>query len=515
MKNRILHSRKARYRGVTLTLTVAVVAAIILFNAIFSALCERFLWYGDMTESSVYSVSPRCEELLGSVFERYTGKKVHISFLQPLENVQNEATTRYVYNTAQELQKAFPDTVTIDFLDILTRPDYVKDFEGTIKTTSVLIRSDDETRVITLAEFFTFSVDDSETPLAYNGDMMFAVAMTAVLRENAPVCYLTWNHGEAFYDYELVYTLIEAGYTVGPKSYLDLLKNDIPDDCGLLVTYNPAQDFTVSDGVSSIDEIDRLDAYLQQGGNYMIFVSPDTFNAGGLPHLETYLDSYGVNFAHHTEESGVEATYAVKDPGQAFSADGYTFMGDYAAAGAGGSLVADLRSDKYPARLYFKNATVITPAEGYTLSSDNTYTMTADTGVRTLTAVLTSGASAEAWAGGAVAAQATGENRFSLLTVTKDAGTGSTVAACTSTDFAAEDALQSIVYGNRNVLFNVLSDMGAEFVPTGLKFKPFSHTQIESITTVQKTRNTVLLTVIPAVLALGIAIPVLIRRKYA
>ena len=61
------------------------------------------------------------------------------------------------------------------------------------------------------------------------------------------MAYLTVNHGETLYDNALLNLLTDAGYRY---TYLDLMNFEIPEDCELLVTYNPAKDFAVNDGIS-------------------------------------------------------------------------------------------------------------------------------------------------------------------------------------------------------------------------------------------------------------------------
>ena len=44
-----LHTKKFRYGSVSLALTIVIIAAVILLNAIFTALSKKYVWYIDMT----------------------------------------------------------------------------------------------------------------------------------------------------------------------------------------------------------------------------------------------------------------------------------------------------------------------------------------------------------------------------------------------------------------------------------------------------------------------------------
>lgn len=89
------------------------------------------------------------------------------------------------------------------------------------------------------------------------------------------------------------------------------------------------------------------------------------------------------------------------------------------------------------------------------------------------------------------------------------------VLACGSTKFATRDYLESAVYGNKDVLLSATVLMGRDVVPVGLEFKPFASFEISDITDAEANRYTVLLTVLPAVIVIGVGVFVLVRRKYS
>ena len=89
------------------------------------------------------------------------------------------------------------------------------------------------------------------------------------------------------------------------------------------------------------------------------------------------------------------------------------------------------------------------------------------------------------------------------------------VIACGSTDFISADMLQSIVYGNSDVLVSALRAVGRETIVVDLAHKPFDKTEIESLTTAQANQYTVILTVVPALVVVILGVFVVVRRKYA
>lgn len=493
-------SKKAlRHGGVTVALTVLVVLSIILLNASVTSLAMRYGWFVNMNPTLLYPVTDTCYDYLDTYVIPDAEEDIRIIFCDEEENIRADVTQSYVLNTAEELVERYPDTVSIEYLNVWENPKAARAW-GVTASTSVVVASGDEHRVCTLRDFFLFPADDTENPVAYTGEKRFAVAMKAVVSPDAPVAYFTLNHGEAMEDYSLLYAVTDAGYMV---SYLDALSFDIPEDCGLLISYNPARDFTAVDGVSGVSEIDKLDAYLQKGGRFMCFVSADTFAAGGFDHLEGYLSTWGVTFEHETGAEGVEECFAIRDTAHALTTDGYTLVGNIPSAGQGSQIMADLTGT-----LRISNATAITVADGFTASNGDYIS-----GTRTLSPLLRSYAGAEAWAGGRPVDR-TAEG-YNLVTLTRDSSTDASVMVCSSTEFANESTLQSGVYDNGAFLLTAMEAMGKEEVPVRLKAQPFSDDTIHILTTAQSRNITIALVAIPVVVVLAVGLIVLVRRKFA
>ena len=82
-----------------------------------------------------------------------------------------------------------------------------------------------------------------------------------------------------------------------------------------------------------------------------------------------------------------------------------------------------------------------------------------------------------------------------------------------STEFAADNLLYSSSYGNGDLLLSACRAIGREPVPVGISLKPFADYTIDNITTAEATQYTVVLTVLPLLIATVTGAIVLIRRK--
>jgi hypothetical protein len=142
--------------------------------------------------------------------------------------------------------------------------------------------------------------------------------------------------------------------------------------------------------------------------------------------------------------------------------------------------------------------------------------------------LVTSTTGAEAYANGSLVSTAAGSTTYGyhLLTVTTEldqiqesnysvVNNASYVVASASLDFLSDEVLNSTSYGNNDLMMALLRAIGGEVTPVGLQFIPFADTTIDNITTSQYTQYTIILTAVPAILALGIGVYVNVRRKYA
>lgn len=516
----MFHNRKARYGWMTGILTVLLIAAVILANVLFGTLSGRYQWYTDLSAAPTYEVTEKCYGLIDSVFasvEQKTGKTaaVEIIFCDLPENLESSSTSSYVYHTANSLAERFPERIKVTCYDIWLNPNNVKQYMTStvidpetgleteqpvpLKSTSVIIASEGYHRVYSQTEFFVFEGGNTSNVWAYNGEKKLAAGILhAVDPETHTVC-LTNNHGEAYYDYEIIYLLDDAGYRL---SYVDLYRDPLPESCDLLICFNPNKDLTVADGVSAVSETDILDAFLATPGHsLLVFLENGT---PALPNFEAYLGTWGVSTCYHQAGNGTSFRYMVQDSTQSLTSDGYTIYGKAVRTGTSGAILEGLSRN-----LVFKNATALRTAQGYASRGDGSY----EKGNRVLYDLYDSGSGAVSWANG----NPVDGDPVMLMTLTEQknaAGASSYVGVVASVDFASEEFLQSAVYGNTDAFLHLLTQCGKTYTPEGLTIKPFRSTSMSLVTTAEMLRWTVLLALIPAVAVTGIAVVVLIRRRH-
>lgn len=519
MKQNFASNRRLRYGGISVILTVLLIAAVVLLNALIGTLAKRYQWYHVMLTERSYGVTGACYDLLGAVFaahEETDGQppEVEIIFCDRPENLMASATSSYIYQTACSLAERYGN-IRITCYDVWLNPEKVRpymttlaidpttgveaEFDVTLKSTSLIIVSGSYHRVYAHTEFFVFEGGDTSKVWAYNGEKKLAAGILHAIDPDSPTVCLTNNHGEAYYDYEVLYLLDDAGYRL---NYIDLTQSPIPANCDLILCFNPNKDLAVPNELAEVSEPDILDAFLAvQGHSFLVFLENGT---PSLPNLEAYLETWGVSACYFNSANGNRYRYMVQDSSGSLTSDGYTIYGTAQTSGKSGELLAGLTRNAV-----FKNATALRVASGFRPNGDGSYTY----GDKTLYSLYETGSSAVAWANGS----AVDSNGMMLMTVTEQAVEGgvSRVGVVSSVRFASEEFLQSAVYGNSDSFLRVLRIFGRTPTPEGLTIKPFQSTDMSLVTTTQKRNWTIFLALLPALAVTAIAVPILVRRRYA
>lgn len=115
------------------------------------------------------------------------------------------------------------------------------------------------------------------------GDGQLTSAVNYVTNDTEQTIYQTSGHGEATLSTTVTDLMEKNNYSLSELNLL--MTTAIPDDCDLLLMYEPTADL-------SDDEASMIRSYLGEGGKVMILLG-DT-NAAELPNLEGILEEYGM-----------------------------------------------------------------------------------------------------------------------------------------------------------------------------------------------------------------------------
>ena len=154
------NERKKNYLLISSVITALVIAVAVVANICFFALASHFVWYIDMTEGQVFSLSPEAKNFLDEVED-----DVNIYFtVEPDKVAKTSAYLNYVYRTALEMQAEY-DNINVECIDIVKNPGFYKQFYQTaaqkIYTDSVVVESGSEFRIYYIDSFFITDEDST------------------------------------------------------------------------------------------------------------------------------------------------------------------------------------------------------------------------------------------------------------------------------------------------------------------------------------------------------------------
>lgn len=289
--NGLTSTRKFKYGSVSISITAVFVAALIIFNVIFSALATKFGFFIDLTKNQIYGVSEATDELLKDIDTEIT-----IKFCMPLDSLENDETYKLVLSCVQEYERRF-DNIKIEYLDIISNPAALASYKAmghSLSTMSIIVESEYRCKVFQIKNCFVYAESTGDV-YGFKGEQRFTSSILAVAHEKMPVVTFTQGHGESV-PVQLEEMFVDSGFDVQRKN---LATEDISDDTRILVISDPQKDFSgiFSSNQSGRSEIDKITDYLNSRRHMMVFVDKDTPE---MPELDAVLEEWGIVINYHT-----------------------------------------------------------------------------------------------------------------------------------------------------------------------------------------------------------------------
>lgn len=490
-KESIFQSRRFKYGSFAVGLTVAFVALVIILNVVIYALAYSYGWFIDLTGTQYYGITPASERYLNMVLTEDV--QIKIIFCQEKDRVLDDSSGYYVYRCVETYRKAYPNNITVEYLDVIKYPQYadiyVSQLGHSLYTYNVIIETNQSSsfRLLNYESFYTFD-SESGSVYAFNGEMRLTSAIVGLCTD-MPICYFTTGQGEYVGSEDSGYSalhdmMLDAGFDV---RMIDLETADISPEAKLVIINNPVYDFTPT-------EVDKL-AYFtgNDQGNVMIFLAPERQMA--LVNLKEWMSEWGVGIAEGQ----------ITDKMNSLDQNGVNIVASYPVGDTfGPSLHKEIRENESVPKTVINNPISIIQPWG---ENGN--------GQRDLDEVLLSYASAVHTSVGKPDA----EGVYTLMTLTKqtkyDNLTQDKITnymLVTAAGYAEDSYINSNAYANRDILFAFVRQLGKNVVPMDIEFKVFASEELD-ITAAEAYTWTVVLTAVIPVCVLAVGTVVYVRRK--
>jgi hypothetical protein len=318
--------------------TVILIVSVMILNMILYTVGENYPLYLRFEDKVDLSISDASDENFRDAIAR--GEKVTVTFCMYRDVIEKHTTGQRVLVTAEEFRDKYPELINLRFINIITQLDtegnfvdlapyekYSEENNVPLSRYSVIFECGNKVKILTdnytsagFADFFTLDVNGNVT--SYSGEETFATTVNYVMRPGETKCaYFTVGHSESP-SISLYTVLSRAGYTV---KEINLRKVDkVPDDAGLLIISNPVSDFErAAEGSNLRSEIEKMRAYAERGGNFLVTLDPIVPEA---PILYSFLEEFGIS-ANRTDDG---ESHIVKDDNSGITTDGFTLVASYA-----------------------------------------------------------------------------------------------------------------------------------------------------------------------------------------
>lgn len=279
----IFNKRSLKYGSLSFGITIAVIAALVLLNAVAAMLVERYPLKLDLTEEKLFDLAPESVKYLKTV-----KNKVEIILCSD-EDVYKSYD---VYEKTVEMIKNYSkynSLVKVNFVDVEKTPTFKSQYPdeaAEIGPETIIIRSGDRYRLLTMSNLLDIKQDyyGSAEVVASNAEQEISSAIDFVLSdETYEVQYTTGHNETAISDFS---SLLKTNNF--PSSSVSLLQADIDAKTRILIIAAPTRDFNE-------DEIKKIENYLVNGENYgkhlLVFFNP---GMPALPNLESFLAEWGI-----------------------------------------------------------------------------------------------------------------------------------------------------------------------------------------------------------------------------
>ena len=260
-------------------LTVVVIAIVIVLNLVIGQLPES-LRNLDVSSTRIYEISDTTTDLLDSLDE-----DVDMTVLAVRDDTDDRITTFL------SKYEALSDHINIEWVDPVLHPSALTEYDTSENTIVISCEATGKSTTVSfddilVPDMYSYYYYGSTDYTEFDGEGQLTSAVNYVTSDVEKTIYQTTGHGEGTLSTTITDLMDQNNYNL---SEINLLMNtSIPEDCDLLLMYEPATDL-------SDDETEMLRNYLADGGKVMILLG-DT-NATELLNLETVLEEYGMKAA--------------------------------------------------------------------------------------------------------------------------------------------------------------------------------------------------------------------------
>ena len=249
---------------------------------------KRFVWEIDMTSEKLFEISEDTKEVIDDL-----NMPVTITVLAD-ETTYRDSTQLLsnIYEILQRYESLGGGKINVRYLNPNLNPKLLDRYNtlGDLSNNYIIVESDLRYTYMAPTSLYNMKTD-KETGIQYYVGLRAEQALTSALifvtSDSVNTAAYIRGHGEDYYMNEMDALLKTMNYDV---TDIVLALDDIPEEVTMIIIASPTTDYSMA-------EIDKLDAYLKNGGDAIIALSPYTSDA--LPNLTLLFEEWGVRYTNN------------------------------------------------------------------------------------------------------------------------------------------------------------------------------------------------------------------------
>lgn len=246
----------------------------IIVNILASHLPERFLSF-DVTSNKLYTLTEDTKEFVAGLSQDIT---IYALVNEEYKDTNLDTTLRKIADLSEH--------VTISYVDPTANPRFYANYtENEPSANSLIVTGPSRNRVVDYNDIYAYEYYSyyEYQITGYDGEGQIAAAMAYVTTDDMPKIYVVGGHEELALEGDFAQTIQKKNIAYEELSLLTV--DAVPEDAQALIINAPVRDY-------SSDDVDKIIAYLEKGGNAIIIAA---WTDEELPNFERLLDYYDIS----------------------------------------------------------------------------------------------------------------------------------------------------------------------------------------------------------------------------
>jgi hypothetical protein len=285
---KFFEKRNLRYGFVSVCITLVVIAVIVLFNVVLTALFKKYPLDIDLTEDRIFEISGETINFLEAL-----DQDVDIYVLNTESSFITGSPAEYFIQANEVIRKysQYSSRVRLEYVDLIRNPDFPSRFPDTDPgMNDILIVSGGRSRKLSPRDLFNIQTSYYGSFISSSkAEQAMTSALLGVTSKKTSLAAVIGGHGET--DVGAFTELLRMN--VWDVVTVNTITEPIPPEAGLLILAAPDRDL-------SVEELARIDEFLEGGGNRIfLYLSsltqgPNPLDQPVLPNLDAFLTEWGL-----------------------------------------------------------------------------------------------------------------------------------------------------------------------------------------------------------------------------